>query len=107
VSAYIYVEGGASGAYEDGSSSKYLTIRCQQAFHTLLTRMGFSGRKPRLVACGGRGKVYDRFAANCKLKRAGHASCVRNESRPSRPPLAENVLTTRVGAWLRPPMSPQ
>jgi hypothetical protein len=70
VSAYIYVEGGASGAYEDGSSSKYLTIRCQQAFHTLLTRMGFSGRKPRLVACGGRGKVYDRF---CTAHQAGGA----------------------------------
>jgi hypothetical protein len=37
------------------------------------------------------------------LKRAVHASCVRNESRPSRPPLAENVLTTREGARLRPP----
>jgi len=56
VSAYIYVEGGASGA-----NSKEVSIRCQQAFHTLLDRMGFTGRKPRLVACGGRGSVFDRF----------------------------------------------
>ncbi len=70
MSAYIYVEGGASGAHADGSSSKYLTIRCQQAFHNLLTRMGFNGRKPRLVACGGRGKVYDRF---CTAQQLGGA----------------------------------
>ena len=56
MSAYIYLEGGASGA-----NSKELGIRCQQAFHTLLDRMGFKGRKPRLVACGGRRGVYDRF----------------------------------------------
>lgn len=56
MNAYIYVEGGASGA-----NSKEVSIRCQQAFHRLLDRMGFTGRKPRLVACGGRGSVYDRF----------------------------------------------
>jgi hypothetical protein len=69
VSAYIYLEGGASGPNsEDGSSSKYLTVRCQQAFHILLDRMGFKGRKPRLVPCGGRGRVFDRF---CTAHKAG------------------------------------
>jgi hypothetical protein len=57
VSAYIYIEGGAKGA-----GSKFLTIRCQEAFHKLLDRMGFKGRKPRLKACGGRKAVYDDFA---------------------------------------------
>lgn len=56
MSAYIYIEGGASGA-----GSKYLNMKCQEAFHKLLDRMGFRGRKPRLVACGGRSAVYDRF----------------------------------------------
>jgi hypothetical protein len=56
VSAYIYIEGGAKG--ED---SKIQKIRCQEAFHKLLDAMGFKGRKPRLVACGGRQAVYDRF----------------------------------------------
>ena len=56
VSACIYLEGGAKGP-----DSKYLTIACQQAFHKLLHRMGFTGRKPKLVACGGRGTVFDRF----------------------------------------------
>jgi len=57
VSAYIYIEGAATGP-----DSKYEKLRCQEAFHKLLVRMGFSGRLPRLVACGGRGAVHDRFA---------------------------------------------
>ena len=63
VTACIFLEGGASGAH-----SKELTTRCQQAFHKLLDRMGFKGRKPKLVACGGRGAVYERF---CTAQRAG------------------------------------
>ena len=70
MSNYIYIEGGASGSNPDGSSSKYLTIRCQEAFHTLLDRMGFKGRKPRLVACGGRARVYADF---CTAHEAGGA----------------------------------
>ncbi|MCL4203430.1 MAG: DUF4276 family protein [Pirellulaceae bacterium] len=56
MNAYIYIEGGASGPH-----SKNLTIRCQQAFHRLLDRMGFKGRMPRLKACGGRNAVYEDF----------------------------------------------
>lgn len=56
VKAFIYVEGGAAG-----ENSKELTIRCREGFSKLPDRMGFTGRKPRLVACGGRGAVYDRF----------------------------------------------
>jgi len=73
VSAYIYLEGGASGPNSDGSSSKYLTTRCQEAFHRLLDGMGFKGRKPRLVACGGRARVYDRF---CTAHKAGGADYI-------------------------------
>lgn len=62
VSACIYLEGGAKGP-----DSKYLTIACQQAFHKLLALAGFTGRMPKLVACGGRGSVYDRF---CTAHRA-------------------------------------
>ena len=57
VSAYIYIEGGGTGA-----DSKESRIRCQEGFHKLLEKCGFTGRKPRLVACGGRGATYDRFA---------------------------------------------
>ena len=78
MSAYIYIEGGASGA-----GSKYLNIRCQEAFHKLLDSMEFTGRKPRLVACGGRSAVYDRFviehaqhtADYVAMWKIGRASC--------------------------------
>lgn len=63
VSACIYLEGGAKGP-----DSKLLRIACQRAFHKLLDRMGFTGRKPKLVACGGRGAVYERF---CTVHRSG------------------------------------
>lgn len=63
VSACIYLEGGAKGP-----GSKFLTIACQQAFHKLLDRMGFTGRKPKPVACGGRGAVFERF---CTALNAG------------------------------------
>ena len=56
VRAVIYLEGGGSGP-----NSKILDIRCERAFHKLLDRMGFTGRKPRLVACGGRDAVYKDF----------------------------------------------
>jgi len=69
VSAYIYLEGGASGA-----GSKYLNTRCQEAFHKLLDRMGFTGRKPRLVACGGRSSVYDRFVIQHSQDAVGYVA---------------------------------
>ena len=56
MSAYIYIEGGATGA-----GSRDLNLRCQQAFHKLLVRMGFKGRLPRLWACGGRNSVFNDF----------------------------------------------
>ena len=56
MSAAIYLEGGANGA-----NSKFLDIICERAFHKLLDRMGFTGRKPRLIACGGRDDVFNRF----------------------------------------------
>lgn len=68
VSACIYLEGGAKGR-----DSKLLTIACQKAFHRLLDRMGFTGKKPKLVACGGRGAVYDRF---CTAHKAGTSNYV-------------------------------
>ena len=53
MSAHLYIEG--------GGNSKEEKIRCRQAFTSLLTRQGFSGRLPRLTACGGRGSAFDDF----------------------------------------------
>ena len=53
MSAHLYIEG--------GGNSKEENIRCRRAFTTLLASQGFSGRLPRLTACGGRGSAYDDF----------------------------------------------
>ena len=105
MSACIYVEGGASGPKADGSSSKYLTSRCQEAFHKLLDRMGFKGRKPKLVACGGRSKVYDRFCTAHKTGRAEYiAMWIDSEDPMDDIELAWKHLAdvTTVTAWERP-----
>jgi len=54
VNAKIYLEGGAK-------DSNQLRTRCQEAFNKLLKSMGFGGRMPRLIACGGRQDAFDRF----------------------------------------------
>ncbi|HEY5953772.1 MAG TPA: DUF4276 family protein [Terrimicrobiaceae bacterium] len=82
MSAYIYIEGGASGPNNDGSSSKYLTIACQKAFHSLLAKMGFTERQPRLVPCGGRGKVYDRFCIEHATGKASYAAMLLDAEEP-------------------------
>ncbi len=69
VNACIYLEGGATGAH-----SKELSTRCQQAFHKLLDRMGFTGRKPRLVASGGRADVFDRFCTAYRNSDGGYVA---------------------------------
>jgi hypothetical protein len=65
VTATIYIEGGAKG-----KKSNYLNTKCQEAFHKLLDKMGFTGRKPRLVACGGRQNVFDKFCTKLKTTSA-------------------------------------
>jgi len=69
VDACIYLEGGATGA-----NSKELSTRCQQSFHKLLDRMGFTGRKPRLVASGGRADVFDRFCTAHRISDGGYVA---------------------------------
>ncbi|MFO7802400.1 MAG: hypothetical protein R6V55_08915 [Desulfovermiculus sp.] len=51
--AVIFIEG--------GGDSKDLHLECRKAFRMLLEKTGFSGRMPRLVACGGRDDAYDDF----------------------------------------------
>jgi hypothetical protein len=100
LSAYIYLEGGATGA-----GSKYLKAKCQEAFHKLLDRMGFAGRKPRLVACGGRGDVYERFVIEHSENAAGYVAMWIDSEEPMANPNAawqhlQNVTT--VPKWEKP-----
>ena len=52
MSAHLYIEGG---------ESKEDQIRCREGFRKLLEKAGFSGRMPRLSACGGRLSAFDDF----------------------------------------------
>ena len=72
MNAHIYIEGGTRGPSGSESSGKDVTIECRKAFHSLLEKMNFGGRKPRLVACGGRGKVYDQFCIQHRSRKASY-----------------------------------
>jgi Domain of unknown function (DUF4276) len=63
VSSTIYLEGG-------GDASD-LRIRCQKGFRKLLERCGYTGRMPKLVACGGRGAAFDDFKIALTRARKG------------------------------------
>ncbi len=56
MSAHIYIEGSRTGA-----NSKSDQIRCREGFRKLIEKAGFSGKMPRLSACGGRGSAFDDF----------------------------------------------
>lgn len=59
----IYLEGGGDSAQ--------LKIRCREGFRKLLTKCGFAGRMPRLVACGGRSAAFDHFKTAHQTAGAG------------------------------------
>jgi hypothetical protein len=53
VSVRIYVEGGGGG--------KLVRTKCRKGFSEFFHRTGFSGRMPKIVACGTRNNAYDDF----------------------------------------------
>lgn len=57
VGLQIFVEGGGKG---DES-----LIDCRKAFNRLIERAGFSGRMPRVIACGSRRQAFERFEQAC------------------------------------------
>ena len=64
VSAKIYLEG--------GGTSKELGSRCREGFRKLIESMGYAGRMPRLVACGGRGHAFEAFKIGHDLNDGSH-----------------------------------
>ncbi len=60
----IYLEG--------GGDSKELHTRCREGFRRLFERCGFTGKMPKLVACGGRGQAYDDFCTGHRSSSQGH-----------------------------------
>lgn len=100
VSAYLYLEGGATGP-----NSKYLDTLCTKAFHKLLDRMGFTGRKPRLVACGGRGDVFNRFKTALRIGGGTYIAIWIDSEEPMvnvEKTWAHLAAVTTVAAWERP-----
>ena len=53
VTVKLYVEGGG-----DVSALK---AECRQSFSNFLSKAGFDGKKPRIVACGGRQNAYESY----------------------------------------------
>ena len=49
----VYVEGGGDG--------RELHSKCRQGFRSFFCKAGLAGRMPRVIACGGRQKAYDKF----------------------------------------------
>ena len=65
MSSTIYLEG--------GGDSRDLQIRCREGFRKLLERCGYTGRMPKLVACGGRDAAFDDFKiALANAKKGDH-----------------------------------
>jgi len=103
VSAFIYLEGGASGP-----NSKELDIRCREGFRKLLENCGFGEqrRMPRLIASGGRDAVFDDFSTAQTNKGADEylAMWIDSEEGMANINAAWNHLqnVTTVPKWVRP-----
>ncbi|MDD5198212.1 MAG: DUF4276 family protein [Terrimicrobiaceae bacterium] len=63
MSAHLYIE---------GAESKEDQIRCREGFRRLLEKSGFTGRLPRLSACGGRDSAFDDFKTAHSDAKPGH-----------------------------------
>lgn len=63
MSGHLYIEGG---------ESKEDQIRCREGFRRLLEKAGFTGRLPRLTACGGRNAAFDDFKTAHAKRKTGH-----------------------------------
>jgi hypothetical protein len=94
VSARLYIEGG---------ESKEDQIRCREGFRKLLEKAGFSGRLPRLTACGGRNSAFNDFrTAFAKRKQGDYiAMLVDSEDPPRDIEQTWDHLNRRDG-WARP-----
>ena len=91
----IYVEG--------GGDSKELHTRCREGFRKLLEDCGFSGRMPKLVACGGRSQTFDDFCVAHRISQGGSIALMLIDSED--PMVDINMTWTHLAArdgWTRP-----
>ena len=94
VSARLYIEGG---------ESKEDQIRCREGFRKLLEKASFSGRLPRLTACGGRNSAFDDFKTAFARRKEGDyvAMLIDSEDPPGDIEQTWDHLNKRDG-WTRP-----
>ena len=57
--------GGAKIYVEGGSDSDKTRSVCRQGFSKLLRSLGFEGRMPKIIACGGRRETFEDFVNAC------------------------------------------
>lgn len=74
VKACIYIEG--------GGDSKELHIQSRMGFRKLMEQCGFSGRMPRLVACGGRSATYGDFTTAHQSNKADYVAMLIDSEDP-------------------------
>lgn len=80
-----------SHIYIEGAESKEDQVRCREAFRRLLEKAGFTGRLPRLSACGGRGSAFDDFKTAIATSKAGDYIALLVDS--------EDPVTNPENAW--------
>lgn len=93
MSIRLYVEG--------GGDSKTLRTACREGFGTFIENAGLSGRMPRIVACGGRDKAYDKFKI-AHANRDGISLLLVDAERPVRQAGAWEHLQQAPDDWPRP-----
>ena len=58
----VYVEG--------GGDAKDLRTRCRRGFGSFFEKANLAGRMPQVIACGGRGAVFDKFRTALESRKA-------------------------------------
>lgn len=94
----LFVEGG-------GNDNDALRSECRRAFRKLLERAGFSGRLPRIVACGGRTNAYRQFCTAFSVASDGEVALllVDAEARVTVSSPWDHVKKRPGDGWDRPP----
>ncbi len=92
---------------EGGGDNDALRTECRRAFTKLMERAGLSGRKPRVVACGGRQRAYDQFCVALDHSQAGDLALLLVDAEApvvSASPW-EHVRSRPGDGWKRPPLA--
>jgi len=97
VSAKIYLEGG--GGRQD---SKALKVACRRGFGQLLEYLGYSGKMPRLVACGSRDSTFSDLKTACKNRQDEYVAMLIDSEDPVADPEKTWDHLKACDGWERP-----